>query len=62
MAVVFRTPDGRIIHVRCGRALEFQGRRAELELDFYCPQCMEHVPVPDCTRSRIPLGEPRRAL
>ncbi len=57
MVMVFRTRDGRISHARCGQPLEFQGRRAQLELDFYCQRCVEHVTVPECTLSRIPLGE-----
>jgi hypothetical protein len=54
--MVFLTPDGRVVHARCGSALEFQGRRAQLELDFYCPRCVEHVSLPECILSRIPLG------
>lgn len=57
MVMVFRTGDGTIGHARCGRPLEFQGRRAGIELDFYCQRCVEHVTLPDCTLSRIPLGE-----
>lgn len=43
-------------HGRCGRTLEYMGRRAHLELDFYCPQCFEHVSVPECTLPRIPAA------
>ena len=24
--------------------------------DFYCPRCVEHVTIPECILSRIPLG------
>lgn len=56
VVTVFRTPDGRIFHAWCRQPLEFQGRRAGLELDFYCLHCVEHVPLPECVVSRIPLG------
>ena len=54
----FRTRDGNIGHARCGWMLAFQGRRAGIELDFYCPCCVEHVTLPDCILPRIPYGEP----
>jgi hypothetical protein len=54
---VFRTRDGRIGHSRCGRPLEFHGCRAGIELDFYCHACVEHVTLPECVLSRIPLGD-----
>jgi hypothetical protein len=57
MVMVFWTRDGRISHARCGQPLEFQGRRAGLELDFYCQRCVEHVTLPECILSRIPLEE-----
>ena len=56
LVMVFRTPDGRIGHGRCGEILEFQGRRAGIELDFYCQRCVEHVTLPACILSRIPSG------
>ncbi len=57
MVMVFRTRDGRIGHARCCRPLEFHGRRAGIELDFYCQRCVEHVTLPECILSRIPFGE-----
>jgi hypothetical protein len=54
--LTFRMPDGQIGHARCGSSLEFQGGRAQLELDFYCPHCVEHVTLPECILSRIPFG------
>ena len=55
--IVFRTPSGMVVHARCRSPLEFQGRRrAEFELDFYCRRCVEHVPLPECVLSRIPLA------
>ena len=56
LLMVFRARDGRMGHARCGGPLTFQGRRAEIELDFYCPRCVEHVTIPECILSRIPLG------
>jgi hypothetical protein len=56
LLMAFRMPDGQIGHVRCGSSLEFRGRRAQLEPDFYCPRCVEHVTLPECILSRIPLG------
>ena len=54
LAVVFRCPDGHICHARCGRSLQLQGCRGGLELDFYCPRCLEHVTMPECILPRIP--------
>ena len=56
IVTVFRSADGRLFHAWCRHPLEFQGRRAGLELDFYCHHCVEHVPLPECVMSRIPLG------
>jgi len=56
VVTVFRGADGQMHHGWCGRTLEYAGRRARLELDFYCPQCFEHVSVPECTLARIPAG------
>ncbi len=56
IVTVFRSPDGSLVHAWCGQPLEFQGRRAGLELDFFCHRCVEHVPLPECVMSRIPLG------
>ena len=57
-AIVFRSLDGRICHSRCGRSLQFQGRRGGLELDFYCQHCVEHVTLPECILPRIPRTAP----
>jgi hypothetical protein len=66
LRLVFRTSEGRIGHTRCGQPLDFHGCRAGIELDFYCAACVEHVTLPECVLSRIPLArqsalEPARA-
>ncbi len=43
VATVYRGADGSLLHARCASRMGFQGRRAGLELDFYCLQCCEHV-------------------
>ena len=61
LAIVFRSPDGRICHARCGWSLQLQGRRGGLELDFYCQHCVEHVTLPECILPRIPRTAGRAA-
>ena len=58
IVTVFRTPDGQVHHGRCHQALEFHGRRAQLELDFYCLRCTEHVTLPELVFPRIPVRQP----
>jgi len=55
IVTVFRTPDGEVRHGRCHQTLEYHGRRAELELDFYCLRCTEHVTLPELVFPRIPV-------
>jgi hypothetical protein len=43
VATVYRAADGSLHHARCASRMDFQGRRAGLELDFYCLQCCEHI-------------------
>lgn len=58
--LVYRTTaGGAVCHARCGQPLGFQGRRGELELDFYCHRCMEHVTVPECVVPLIPVVDDR---
>ena len=52
---VFLTPNGDLHHTRCRRQLEFRGVRAELEADFYCSTCHEHVTLTRYALSRIPI-------
>ena len=59
IVTVCRDADGRLFHTWCDRPLDFQGRRAGLELDFYCSHCVEHVTVPECVLLRVP---PRGAV
>jgi hypothetical protein len=58
---VYASPDGELYHSACKTALEFQGRRAQLEFDFYCLRCMEHVALPQFALSRIRFDMPRPA-
>jgi hypothetical protein len=55
IVTVYRTRDGGIHHTRCGGRIALQGRRAELELDFYCLACIESVTLPVYVLSRIPV-------
>lgn len=55
IVTVFRTADGELRHAWCRGPLEFQGRRAQLELDFYCSRCMEHVALPEMVAGRVPV-------
>jgi hypothetical protein len=59
ITTVFREAAGGIHHGRCGRLLDFHGRRAALELDFYCTGCLEHVTLPEMVVNRIPVVEQR---
>ena len=56
---VFRTRDGDLQHSWCGQPLEFHGRRARLELDFYCHRCLEHVTLPECLLPSVPIDDAR---
>lgn len=55
IVTVFQTPDGAIHHSWCHQRLEFHGRRAAIEVDFYCLRCMEHVTLPESILPRIPV-------
>lgn len=61
LASVYASHDGELYHAICKQPLEFQGRRAQLELDFYCLRCMEHVALPQFVLSRIRFDLPRPA-
>jgi hypothetical protein len=52
---VFFSEEGGLHHTRCRRSLEFRGIRAELEADFYCAGCHEHVTLTRYAMSRIPV-------
>ena len=54
MAMYF-SPDGTLHHSRCRQPLQFRGIRAELEGDFWCSACHEHVAVPRYAISEIPV-------
>ncbi len=61
IVTVYRARDGAIHHTRCGRPIALQGRRAGLELDFYCLGCVESVTLPVYVLSRIPVAAGARA-
>jgi hypothetical protein len=61
LATVYASHDGELYHSVCKQPLEFQGRRAQLEFDFYCLRCMEHVALPQFALSRIRFDLPRPA-
>ena len=54
MAMYFST-DGRLHHSRCKQPLQFRGVRAEVEGDFWCRACHEHVTVPTYAVAGIPV-------
>lgn len=54
VATVYRAPDGSLHHARCASRMDFQGRRAGLELDFYCLQCCEHITLTPYVLMRLP--------
>ncbi len=58
---MYASTDGELYHSVCKTPLEFQGRRAQLEFDFYCLRCMEHVALPQFVLSRIRFDAPRPA-
>lgn len=55
IVTVFRLHDGGLHHAWCKQPLQFQGRRAGLELDFYCIRCLEHVTLPEQVLERVPV-------
>ena len=61
LATVYASADGELYHGPCKQPLEFQGRRAQLEFDFYCLRCMEHVALPQFALSRVRFDLPRPA-
>jgi hypothetical protein len=56
MAMYF-APDGTLHHTRCRQSLSFRGVRGELEADFFCLSCHEHVTVPAYAVSGIPVED-----
>jgi hypothetical protein len=57
ITTVFQSPEGHIHHAWCHQPLQYQGRRAALEVDFYCLRCIEHITLPESVLSRIPVRE-----
>ena len=54
MAMYF-SAEGTLHHTRCRSPLHFRGIRAEIESDFFCLTCHEHVAVPRFAVSQIPI-------
>ena len=52
---MYFSPEGVLHHTRCRSALHFRGVRAEVESDFWCASCHEHVAVPRFAVSQIPV-------
>lgn len=42
----FMGSDGTVWHTRCDQPLEYHGTRGGLMVDFFCPDCQEHVSLP----------------
>src|SRR5919204_1479644 len=48
-------------HARCGQPMAFLRKRQQLELDFHCRVCHEHISLPEYALSRVPVGDPATA-
>jgi len=53
---VFMGSDGAICHASCWRPLEYHGVRGSLQVDFFCPGCVEHVSLPMRRLPGIPMS------
>ena len=58
IVTVYQAPDGLFHHAWCHQPLEYHGRRARLEVDFFCLRCVEHVALPESVLPRIPVRVP----
>ena len=58
IVTVYQAPDGLFHHAWCHQPLEYHGRRARLEVDFFCLRCVEHVALPETVLARIPVRVP----
>ena len=54
---VYMAMDGGLHHTRCNQRLSLHGKRAGLELDFYCLTCTESVTITFCILDRIPIAD-----
>jgi hypothetical protein len=52
---MYFSPEGFLHHTRCRSRLHFRGVRAQIESDFFCLTCCEHVAVPHFAISQIPV-------
>lgn len=56
---VYMGSDGAICHSPCWQPLEYHTVRGGLEVDFYCPGCVEHVTLPLRSLPSIPMSAGR---
>lgn len=52
---MYFSPEGYLHHTRCRTRLHFRGVRAQIESDFFCLTCCEHVAVPHFAITQIPV-------
>ena len=52
---MYFSPEGLLHHTRCRSRLHFRGVRAQIESDFFCLTCCEHVAVPHFAITQIPV-------
>ena len=55
---MYFSPEGILHHTRCRSRLAFRGVRAQIESDFFCLTCHEHVAVPHFAVTQIPVEAP----
>jgi hypothetical protein len=53
---IFMGSDGAICHAACWRPLEYLGVRGGLEVDFFCPGCVEHLSLPMRGLPALPMA------
>ena len=54
---VFMGSDGTIFHSSCWQPVQYQGIRGEVEVDFFCPGCMDHATLPLRALPSIAAGQ-----
>jgi hypothetical protein len=60
VAAAFMGSDGTVWHSRCAQPLEYHGTRGGLVVDFFCPDCQEHVSLPLRRLPSLDMGRPAR--
>ena len=58
VAAAFMGSDGTVWHSRCAQPLEYHGTRGGLMVDFFCPDCQEHVSLPLRRLPSLDMGRP----